>query len=170
MPAVVDRPRKDRRGARVVVRCHQQVLLMADSDPGLPGSGWWVTPGGGIDAGEASRTAAARELFEETGFLVAEGRLQGPAGRRIVTHGYSDRILVQEEDFWLLDVEEPFTVNTVGFTDGEKDRMGGWGWFGHHEIPTMEVWPARILELVEWDGGGSLDLGSVEESTVPVTP
>jgi 8-oxo-dGTP pyrophosphatase MutT (NUDIX family) len=31
----------------------------------------WLTPGGGVDPGEDNHTAAVRELFEETGLVVA---------------------------------------------------------------------------------------------------
>ena len=36
-----DRPRKERQGARVLVRCQGRALLVGDRDPGVAGSGWW---------------------------------------------------------------------------------------------------------------------------------
>ena len=42
------------------------VFEAADTDPGVPGSRWWVTPGGGVDPGESEEEAAVRELAEET--------------------------------------------------------------------------------------------------------
>lgn len=46
-----------------------RIFLMKASDP-RDGSiePWWQIPGGGIDSGEDSKTAAARELYEEAGF------------------------------------------------------------------------------------------------------
>ena len=55
---------RQRRGARVLLVCGPEVLLLNDSDPGVPGLSWWVVPGGGIDAGEPAREAAAREIAE----------------------------------------------------------------------------------------------------------
>ena len=64
-PWAGERPRHRRRGTRVVVTDLSSVLLLADTDPGVPGSRWWVTPGGGIDAGEDDRTA--RREAQRTG-------------------------------------------------------------------------------------------------------
>ena len=102
---------RQRRGARVLLVCGPEVLLLNDSDPGVPGLSWWVVPGGGIDAGEPAREAAAREIAEETGLILAPGELTGPVARGRVCHGYTDRILVQDEVFFTAHVSrfEPST-------------------------------------------------------------
>lgn len=58
-----------RRAARVVLLDDSdRVLLLHAADPFDPAKGeWWELPGGGIEGGEPSEVAAARELYEETG-------------------------------------------------------------------------------------------------------
>jgi 8-oxo-dGTP pyrophosphatase MutT (NUDIX family) len=50
-----------------------RVLLLRARDPMDPSKGsWWELPGGGIEWGEPSALAAARELYEETGIRSVE--------------------------------------------------------------------------------------------------
>ncbi len=50
-----------------------RVFLMQGSDPMRPENGsWWEIPGGGMEPGESSAGAAARELYEECGFTDVE--------------------------------------------------------------------------------------------------
>lgn len=157
-----------RRAVRLVVRSRGEVFLFSDTDPGLPGSQWWVTPGGGIDPGESEREAGVRELFEETGQRVRPDELIGPLAVRTVTHGYSDQITVQDETFFAVDVER-FDLVDTNWTDGERVTLQGHAWFAVDDLARHTVWPARLAELCAASGAECLDLGEVEESTVPVT-
>ena len=159
-----------RQAARVVVRAEGRVLLASDCDPGIPGSQWWVTPGGGLDIGESFAQAAARELAEETGLLVDPGDFFGPVARRVVHHGYSDQVLVQREDFFVLDLPARYEPDTAGFTAEEKVTMAaGFGWFTVADLVGKIVWPVELPRLIAaTTASGLIDFGHVEESTVPV--
>lgn len=159
-----ERPTKHRDAVRLLIVADDWVLLQNDHDPGVPGSGWWVPPGGGIEAGEGPRDAAIREAWEETGLRLAPEQLVGPVGERVVRHGYSDRILVQRETFFRVDVER-FDPRPQQLTENEKIRKLGERWWPTAQLP-QPVWPARIDEYLRWAGGPAVDLGFVDESTI----
>lgn len=81
-----------RRAARIVlVRDDGRVLVQRVRVPTDPAQGsWWELPGGGLDAGETTAAAAARELAEETGLVdvvvgppVATRRVRYRGARRV---------------------------------------------------------------------------------------
>lgn len=165
-----------RRGARIVVLSTpgsdvdagggSSVLLHCDTDPGLPGSRFWQPPGGGIDEGETDDVAAARELYEETGLEVDPASLGEVIATRTVTHGYSDRILIQDEVFYRIEVPH-FTATPAALTEAEAKRRVSTQWFPLSELPA-DVWPVELAELAQYEGD-RLELGEVEESTVPLS-
>jgi 8-oxo-dGTP pyrophosphatase MutT (NUDIX family) len=167
------RPHRSRSAARVIITDGASVLLLADTDPGLPGTRWWVTPGGGIDPGETPLIAAVREIEEETGLVVDAARLLGPIATRTVVHGYSDQVLSQTEAFFVLTVAETFDPDAAGQTPDEQITLDGWAWHPLDDLARIPepVWPSDLAALAalgttpeRWP----VDLGRVEESTLPL--
>jgi len=176
-----ERPTRSRRTVRLlVVDDRDRLLLFRDTDPGLPGTRWWITPGGGVDPGESDLQAGVRELEEETGLRVTPDRLLGPVLVRRVVHGYTDVVIDQEDAFYATWVPG-FDVSDAGHTAEERITMTAHRWWARDELSRTdeEIWPANLLEIwAEADvrradaGAGRpdrppLDGGQVEESTVP---
>ena len=56
---------KTRAGSRAIVIQDGKILLSHET-----GSGWWLVPGGGMEAGETPEECCIRETEEETGMIV----------------------------------------------------------------------------------------------------
>ena len=170
-----ERTFRTRRAVRVVVLAEVEsvarVLMFHDRDPGIPGSGWWVLPGGGIDGGETPREAARRELAEESGYLVDDADLYGPVAVRVALHGYSDQVTEQSEEIFVVYVSQPYDVDVSGHTEFERLSVQGHAWRGIDESFVDPVWPAdlaRLVAITREPESWPVDLGLVEESVVPV--
>jgi len=128
---------KHRPTSRVLlINGNNEVFLLKthfDPEVGLPPR--WLTPGGGLDAGETTLEAAVRELREETGMVVSQEQLGEPIletkGRwdwadGISFHTYTDTI-------YELHVDQ-FNPDTSGFTQEELRDVLEYRWWNIQEL------------------------------------
>lgn len=107
-------------------------------------------------------------MGEETGLRLTPADLVGPVARGRACHGYSDRIRVQDDLFFLARIRR-FEPSSLGWTDAEKKRVRGSRWWRLDSLPE-EVWPPWVAEIATADPDHPLALADREESTVPLSP
>ena len=89
----------ERTSVRVVLLDSAGLVLLFDTvDPLNTGLGsWWELPGGGMEPGESVSRTAARELAEETGFVLPGEAFGPPTWSRAATYLRRGRRVLQRE-------------------------------------------------------------------------
>jgi len=157
-----------RTAARVVLLDEaDRVLLLSGTDPQVD-SRWWITPGGGVEAGEELAEAARRELIEETGLRIAAGMLVGPIWHREAQFTFTGIDYQQTEYYFVARVPPrtssppagPVTTSDWSAADGPHAGSAG----GDPGLPDADKLPvATGLLLAEqpmdnWAESAELDI------------
>ncbi|ROP42286.1 NUDIX hydrolase [Saccharothrix texasensis] len=145
--------------ARVVLLdADDRVLLFEGFDPTRPDELFWFTVGGGVEPGEDVRTAAVRELFEETGVEVSDDELVGPVWKRHAVFAFDGLNYAAVEWFFVGKVEA-VDVDTSRFNEIEQQTIRRHRWWSVAELAATDatVYPVQLAEvlpgaLVGWDG------------------
>jgi len=138
-----------REAARVLlVDEADRVLLIEGFDPAAGELGtWWITPGGGREAGEDPEHAAIREVWEETG-LVLDG-VTGPLWHRTTVFPFDGDVVEQTEDFFCARTPH-FEPAGAALTDLEHRSTVRMRWWSLAEIEATEaqVFPETLADLL----------------------
>lgn len=143
-----------RRAARLLLvdEALTHVLLVLGFDPRHPGTRFWFTVGGGIDAGEDGRAAVVREAREEIAYAVAPADLAGPFRPEHVVFSFDGATIEQDQEYYVV-VTPRFDPQFVGVDDVERGSTVTVAWVPLRGIPDLAdpVHPAHLAEIVsEW--------------------
>lgn len=140
--------------SRIIVFDAQKQLLLCHYGPvgqNKP-NGFWVPPGGALEAGETHRDAACRELREETGIDVGVGR---ELWQRRIEFDLAGEIVQQVERYFLveLDVPSPTVRNT------SPEQIDELRWWSLSELRNTDdtVYPAGLASDLESEMRRSAD-------------
>lgn len=125
--------------------CNKILLIKMEN----PETGWegWITPGGGMDAGEDEAAALKRELHEELGLSACEiGRC---IWQREHTFPWKGVLQNQHEKFYLVRVSEFNPEPTLAADAPERGDLKAFKWWGLAEIlRSCEAFAPRELGVL----------------------
>lgn len=156
----------ERHAVRAVVLSPEREVLLIDFRPTLLAyNQLWLTPGGGIEAGETSEQALRRELEEELGLTNAP---IGPLLARMVRPFTTTAAALRGDTRRLLQHEEYFVVEQPRFEPRMLDAVeaadvAGFRWWGLSELSTTRdvVVPRTLAPLIAayYRDGARVDVG-----------
>jgi 8-oxo-dGTP pyrophosphatase MutT (NUDIX family) len=142
---------RERTAARVVLVANGLVLLQQGFDPAKQDAKpWWITPGGGLNAGESVEDGAVREVFEETGLRLSATQLGPVIATRVAYFEFEQRQFRQSESFFAVHVEA-FTPQHHGWDEVEQRALLAHRWWSVDELRTTDetFYPKALPDLVQ---------------------
>jgi 8-oxo-dGTP pyrophosphatase MutT (NUDIX family) len=138
-----------RLAGRVIVLDPGDRVLLFRYDDAPPNGRHWATPGGGLEPGEDHYAGAQRELAEETGWHDVAVR-EGAVLDRWLTMGYGDRIVRQNERFYLarVHVERRPLGDVAAMHVHDGIRASRWWMLAELDSTAEAVWPAGLADLI----------------------
>ena len=126
------------------------VFLMRIIEP-RSGQGWWITPGGGIEAGEIHLAALHREVSEELGVDLAHIGTPKAIWHRQVAFSWDGGEFSQHETFYLIRCDR-FDPPRCEDGDGQSSSVSGEPrWWTTTELwaSSENIAPEGLAELLE---------------------
>ncbi len=114
-----------------------KLLLVQRNKP--PGKGLWAIPGGLVELGEPLRSAAEREILEETGLTVRAGEPLDTVD--VIIRDKADRVLYH---YVIVDLRAQYVAGEIR-AGGD---VSGAGWFGWDELGSLGLSP-KAMQLLE---------------------
>jgi 8-oxo-dGTP pyrophosphatase MutT (NUDIX family)/predicted kinase len=157
---------ESRRAARLIVVDRDRRVLLLRYDDDHRGDSYWATPGGGLEPEETFTAAAAREAREELGIHdAAPAPLWGAFNPFLA----GDRIVLQHEQFFLLDAEGV----TLGAEVREAHQAEGIRearWWSPVDLRTVRVFPKDLVERLDPARAADAALGPPGQLTLLCGP
>jgi 8-oxo-dGTP pyrophosphatase MutT (NUDIX family) len=144
---------KHRETARVLLTNASGELFLINThwDPGTGLPPRWLTPGGGIDPGESVLEAGVRELYEETGLIVAPETLGDVRYvlpfKMVWASGHYETGIAH---FFELQVSDDFELDDASWTQDEHRDIIEYRWWNVSELLQSEerLGPPGLDELL----------------------
>jgi 8-oxo-dGTP pyrophosphatase MutT (NUDIX family) len=140
----------ERRAARTLLLVDRSVLLIRGRDPARPEAGaWWLTPGGGVEAGESLAAAAVREVQEETGLVLPEREMGPVVATRRAEFSFDGSDYEQTEWFFAVRVER-FEPGAAGWDAIERRALLHHRWWSVEDLETTDdrIYPLELPGLM----------------------